>query len=120
MEQLNNVPDGQVQRAILRVVLSSEVRRAVEEWRKRQARATHPDGTFDRKRRWYPSEAEKQTCCGSVRNPSAAWPFSLITHCRSRDHVINLFRVSRAEFNLALRIQKQLTEKEGGEENGKE
>jgi hypothetical protein len=59
-------------------------------WRSRASRTNHPDGTFDAQRRWYPSLDEQRACCDAIRSPSARWPYSLMTHCRSGEHVANL------------------------------
>jgi len=61
------------------------------EYQARQNREAHPDGHFDRGGRWYPSEAERQVCCSSIRPPSRKWPYSLLKHCRSLCHVANLY-----------------------------
>lgn len=59
-------------------------------YQKRQTRLVDPDGKFDNGGRWYPSESEKCECCGYVRSPSRAWPYSYLLHCRTRKHVANL------------------------------
>ena len=99
-------------RATLRLIVSPQVRAAVEEYQKRQRRSVHPGGAFDRAGRWLPSESERQPCCGAIRFPSRAFPYSMIKHCRSRDHIIALYRIDRAEFNQAMRLYK------GGETDG--
>jgi hypothetical protein len=53
----------------------------------RQARMAHPAGTFDKAGRWWPAESEQCPCCHAVRSPSRAWPYSLMTHCRTRKHI---------------------------------
>lgn len=58
----------------------------------RNERADHPSGSFDSGGRWYPCEiTEEQDCCGSIRRPSAAYPYSLLTHCRTLRHIASLF-----------------------------
>lgn len=52
----------------------------------RQARTEHPAGVFDKRGRWYASESERQSCCDGIRSPSAAYPYSEMTHCRSKRH----------------------------------
>lgn len=69
----------------------------------RKDRSQHPDGEFDNKRRWYPSNAERQSCCAAVRTPSAAYPFSLMVHCRTADHIANLYGVDAADIRRATR-----------------
>jgi len=73
------------------------------EYVRRRERATHPDGSFDSGGRWYPSEDEKQSCCSGIRRPSRAWPYSLMTHCRSITHVAALYGVDAREVRRAVR-----------------
>ena len=57
----------------------------------RKSRRAHPDGTFDKSGRWYPSEEEDANGSGSdVRSPSRAWPYSYMIRCRTRTHCKNL------------------------------
>ena len=76
---------------------------AAYEYIRRRERATHPDGSFDRGGRWYPSEAEEQPCCDCIRRPSRAWPYTLMTHCRSVVHVANLYGVDPREVRRAVK-----------------
>ena len=49
----------------------------------RKFRLTHPRGSFDKGKRWYPDEdAEGGT--PSVRSPSRAWPYSYMLACRTK------------------------------------
>lgn len=82
---------------------NGNVRAAAEEYRAQQERRTHPAGKFDKAQRWYPEEREKQPCCGYIRRPTRAWPYSLMTHCRSAGHVAALFGVSATDLRKALR-----------------
>ncbi len=75
----------------------SEARQAALTYVKRRERSEHPAGHFDRKRRWYPAEGETRECRRSIRRPSAAYPFSLMLHCRTIVHVATLFRVTVRE-----------------------
>lgn len=60
------------------------VKKAYEARRDRDA---HPEGRFDRARRWYPSEIEDADGDGTcVRSPSRAWPYSYMLRCRTRQH----------------------------------
>lgn len=56
---------------------------------RRQDRTEHPDGKFDGPR-WYPSDTECQPCCSGIRSPSRAFPWSLMVHCRTIEHVAYL------------------------------
>lgn len=57
----------------------------------RKSRETHPEGRSDGKR-WYASGREMCRCCKDIRSPSAAFPWSQMTHCRSKKHCVSLFR----------------------------
>lgn len=64
---------------------------AIALYRDRRDRRQHPAGSFDKAGRWYPDDdTETQPCCGRIRNPSQAFPYSLMKHCRSAEHVANL------------------------------
>lgn len=60
-------------------------------------RLQNPEGTFDGAKRWYPDETEKQACCRAVRSPSRHWPYSLLVHCRTAEHVANKYDVARKD-----------------------
>ena len=66
---------------------------ALADYESRQSRLSHPNGEFDNKTRWTPSSTEEQSCCSSIRQPSAAYPYSLLKHCRSIEHIANLHDV---------------------------
>lgn len=76
---------------------------AVQVYLQRKSRTAHPNGSFDSARRWYPSASEKCSNCDSIRSPSRSYPFSLMTHCRSVDHVAELFGVDPLELKRAAR-----------------
>lgn len=78
--------------------------KAAEEYIRRKARHTHPNGELDKKRRWYPSDEERQECCRQIRRPSARFPYSYMTHCRTVEHVAKLHGVSPEEVRLALKV----------------
>lgn len=80
---------------------------AAELWRRRKSRAEHPDGSFDKAGRWYPSHTESQDCCRYIRRPSRIFPYSFITHCRSKEHIANLLGVSVRTINMVLFLQKK-------------
>jgi len=69
----------------------------------RKNRTEHPDGKCDSGGRWYPTEGERQACCHNIRTPSRRWPWSLVKHCRTKKHVANLFGVTVAEINKAIK-----------------
>ena len=68
------------------------MRTAEEIYATRKSRREHPDGTFDKAGRWYPSEAETCECCKHIRPPSRGWPYSLMVHCRTMKHIRNLVK----------------------------
>jgi hypothetical protein len=66
---------------------------AAIEFNARQERQSHPEGRFDNGDRWYPSVDERCECCESIRSPSRGYPYSLMLHCRTAEHLANLFQV---------------------------
>jgi len=76
---------------------------AAYEYIRRQKREVHPAGKFDRGGRWYPTDDEEQKCCASIRQPSRAWPYTLMSHCRSMAHVAALYGVDAREVRRAVR-----------------
>lgn len=63
------------------------LKKAIKEYFDKKNRNVHPEGYFDNKKRWYPSVEEEQSCCKNIRTPSAHFPFSKLTHCRSALHI---------------------------------
>lgn len=54
----------------------------------RKLRESHPDGTFDRAGRWYPSDDENADgFTSTVRGPSRAFPYSYMKAARTLRHV---------------------------------
>ena len=76
----------------------------------RAARADHPDGTFDKAGRWYPSEGETCACCSGLRAPTRAYPLSYNSHCRSLEHCENLADADHAD---VLTVRRQLVAQYG-------
>jgi len=70
----------------------------------RKDRSQHPDGHFDSKKRWYPSASEEQDCCRGIRTPSAAYPYSLLVHCRTAQHVAQRYGVEAQALKRAVRL----------------
>ena len=84
--------------------MSEEERGTVEENRyratatayiSRQARHTHPIGTFSRNRygtviRWEPAATERSLCCDRVTAPTPQNPWTLNRHCRTIGHLARL------------------------------
>lgn len=69
----------------------------------RKDRSVHPSGRFDSASRWQPSDAEWQPCCSRVRPPSRAFPYSLMVHCRTAEHIAALYGVEEAALRKAVR-----------------
>ena len=69
--------------------IEKETKAAIE-YLLRRDRVDHPNG-HTIKSKWYPSDPESQSCCNSIRQPSRAYPWSLMTHCRSILHVSQLY-----------------------------
>ncbi len=67
-----------------------------------QNRTTHPAGTFDNARRFYPAETFE--CCAGIRTPSAAYPFSLMVHARTADHIANKYKVEPSEIRKLKKV----------------
>ncbi len=82
---------------------SEKVLSAAKEYIARKNRKTHPAGYFDDGGRWFPLDAEECDCCAYIRTPSRAYPYSLISHCRSSQHVASLFKVDELELKRAAR-----------------
>ena len=70
-----------------RYPLTSTLRAAAEHYIALQSRARHPDGSTasGTSRAWYPDRP--LACCADIRPPSRAYPWSLMTHCRTMPHV---------------------------------
>ena len=77
--------------------INKKLFKAVVKYYARKERITHPNGYFDRAKRWYPSEGEEQNCCGGLRRPTRSFPNSLNTHCRSVKHIAQLLEVDAKE-----------------------
>jgi hypothetical protein len=59
----------------------------------RNSRREHPEGSFDKAQRFYPSAREDADGDGTnVRSPSRAWPYSYMLRCRTRQHCAVLVR----------------------------
>ena len=85
--------------------MDTRLLQAAQEYEARKSRAAHPDGHTDNGGRWYPSASERQSCCGRVRGPSRAYPWSYMTHCRSAEHVAHLYGVDASELRREHRRQ---------------
>ena len=84
-------------------VAAASVEVAAAAYIARRDRAVNPDGRFDRRGRWTASASERQTCCLYIRTPSAAYPYSEMTHCRTAEHVARLHGVDATDVRRAAR-----------------
>lgn len=73
------------------------VERAAREFLDRKARISHPKGGQKSCGKWWPDKDERCGFCGSIRMPSCAYPWSLMVHCRTADHVADLMDVDPAD-----------------------
>ena len=78
---------------------------------RRQRRLEHPEGTFDRAGRWYPSQAEDHGVSARVRSPSAAFPRSYMAACRTIAHCE---AIEGASHDAVLLLRRWLTRLELG------
>jgi len=74
-------------------IVNKSVIKATKEYLSRKNRISHPEGSFDKARRWHPSDMERCEACSTVREPSRAYPFSIMTHCRSISHIAAKYQV---------------------------
>lgn len=68
-------------------------------FKRRQGRTEHPEGEFDKAKRWYPHGVEDCTdddCGSDIRSPSRRFPYSLMVHCRTLRHVAWLYSVDES------------------------
>lgn len=82
---------------------AARLNNAAEEYIARRDLNKRPAGRNDSGGRWYPATGERCDCCGSIRSPSRAWPATLFKHCRSVEHVANLFSVNPTDLRRAAR-----------------
>lgn len=83
--------------------------RCIVAYLRRLYRQEEPAGSFKEYVRdglppWFPSDEERFHCCYRVRTPSRAYPLSLNTHCRSIEHLANLYDVDLGFLHRQLRL----------------
>ena len=78
--------------------------KAATEYLARKSRRSHPAGACDSGGRWYPAESERRWCCSMIRDPSRSWPWSLMVHCRTAEHVAELFDVNDTDLKRVARM----------------
>ena len=70
-----------------------QLKAAAAEYISRRRGQKEPKGSYDKRGRWYMALDEKRDCCDHIRYPSAAWPYSLLRHCRTMLHIAHLYDV---------------------------
>lgn len=61
----------------------------------RHERRSHPEGVFDSKRRWCPSNREDgDRFTRKIRTPSCAWPYSYMLAARTKKHCTRLIQLA--------------------------
>lgn len=85
-----------------------DVLEAAQEYLDLQSRAKHPEGYFDNAKRWYPDEP--CPCCQFVREPTRSWPFSLMVHCRTAEHVAFKHGLDALALKRAARVIRKTNE----------
>ncbi len=65
----------------------SKYNEIIDQQQKLENRECHPAGHFDNRNRFYLHT--QYECCQSIREPSAAYPFSEMKHARSLIHVVH-------------------------------
>ena len=83
--------------------MDANMQAAAQTYLDRHFRVAHPKGNFDKAGRWSPAKTEHCQCCDGIRQPSRAWPFSLMLHCRSIRHVASLYSVDYVELRKAIK-----------------
>ncbi|EKT4082951.1 hypothetical protein QEG29_001160 [Stenotrophomonas maltophilia] len=75
-------------------------------YRRRQERAEHPTGHFDKAKRFYPDAAESPggIIQRTIREPSRAWPFSYMIACRSLTHCCYLESADVKHARLVMKL----------------
>jgi len=90
--------------------LSAKLRAAAQRYIDLKARRVHPDGEFDRAKRFYLSEEESHECCSKIKPPSRNFPFSYMLHARTMTHVATAFHIELPRLKWAV---KRLGEESG-------
>jgi hypothetical protein len=60
-------------------------------YQSRKDRLSHPNGSFDKHHRWYPTaEENSDNYTSSIRTPSKSWPYSYMIAARTKKHLLAL------------------------------
>ena len=72
---------------------------------------SHPYGRCDNGGRWYPDS--QYDCCIGIREPSRAYPWSMVAHCRTVDHVAHQHKIEPQILRkLVNRLKKEIAQNE--------
>jgi hypothetical protein len=91
-----------MKKLLLSALARAAVIPAAKQYIARRDRTEHPEGTFDKAGRWYPTVSEKLNT-SAFRSPSREWPYSYMLACRSLAHVAALHGLSSPDELLAVR-----------------
>ncbi len=83
--------------------MTPTLREAAQYYMALQSRKTHPKGhsVASTSSAWYPDHP--LPCCETIRRPSRAYPWSLMTHCRSMVHVAAERKIDVSRLRWAVR-----------------
>lgn len=76
---------------------------AVREWQARQVGAPIPGRFVLPDGAWWPHRDERQRCCGWIKPPTKARPFTLLEHCRGAQHIATKYRISERSLRAAIK-----------------
>jgi hypothetical protein len=79
--------------------IGSETLDAALEYIGRRDRTVNPAGRFERNGTWYP--VEELSCCAHISPPCGRFPFSLMVHCRTAEHVAREYGMSAKDVKSA-------------------
>lgn len=96
---------------------ADRLQEAVDCFRARREREAHPDGEFTRPGgtlTWTIAETERQPCCASAKPSDLGGNQRFVghwlnQHCRTVEHVANLFGVAADELRAALKAKPATT-----------
>jgi len=69
------------------------------------SREINPCGFFDKAGRWFPSI--ETVSSASIRQPSRAFPYSLMVHCRTAKYIAQVQGIDLAELKKEIKRQKK-------------
>ena len=91
-------------------IYQETVEKAAREFLDRKARRSHPKGGQKSCGKWWPDEDERCGWCASIREPSCAYPWSLMHHCRTAEHLADRMDVDPSDVR---RRAREIVKREG-------